>query len=149
MPVLGYGQSCSQLNRTLSLCSYTELMWLLHSKTLRLRCFEGDNIPKYGILSHRWEDGEVSFQQVQARNFFKPKGWQKIKQCYDLARKDGINWIWADTCCIDKRSSAELSEAINSMYRWYNGAEVCYAYLCDICAASTSTGPPKTDITSS
>jgi hypothetical protein len=37
-----------------------------------------------------------------------------------------------DTCCIDKKSSAELSEAINSMFRWYKNAAVCYAYLSDV-----------------
>jgi hypothetical protein len=39
------------------------------------------------------------------------------------------NHIWIDTCCIDKSSSAELSEAINSMYDWYAASQVCYAYL--------------------
>jgi hypothetical protein len=39
---------------------------------------------------------------------------------------------WIDTCCIDKSSSAELSEAINSMFKWYNDAEVCYAFLSDV-----------------
>lgn len=35
-------------------------------------------------------------------------------------------------CCIDKTSTAELSEAINSMYRWYQKAQVCYVYLADV-----------------
>jgi hypothetical protein len=39
---------------------------------------------------------------------------------------------WIDTCCIDKTSSAELSEAINSMFKWYGDAEICYAYLSDV-----------------
>ncbi|KAL5905981.1 hypothetical protein ACKVV1_010394 [Pyricularia oryzae] len=30
-----------------------------------------------------------------------------------------IPYVWVDICCIDKTSSAELSEAINSMFRWY------------------------------
>ncbi len=45
---------------------------------------------------------------------------------------DGVRYIWIDTCCIDKSSSAELSEAINSMYRWYEESVVCYAYLEDV-----------------
>jgi hypothetical protein len=40
--------------------------------------------------------------------------------------------VWIDTCCIDKRSSAELSEAIDSMYRWYEAVKECYAYLCNV-----------------
>jgi hypothetical protein len=37
-----------------------------------------------------------------------------------------------DTCCINKNNGAELSEAINSMYRWYRNADVCYNYLDDV-----------------
>jgi len=43
-----------------------------------------------------------------------------------------------DTCCIDKKSSAELSEAINSMYKWYEKSEKCYAYLEDVSSQRTS-----------
>ena len=48
------------------------------------------------------------------------------------AKADGHKWIWIDTCCIDKTSSADLSEAINSMYKWYRESEVCYAFLNDV-----------------
>ncbi|PIL33591.1 hypothetical protein GSI_04214 [Ganoderma sinense ZZ0214-1] len=56
----------------------------------------------------------------------------KIRESCMLAERHGYKWIWNDTCCIDKRSSSELSEAINSMYRYYSLAEVCYAYLRDV-----------------
>lgn len=46
--------------------------------------------------------------------------------------RDEIQYTWVDTCCIDKSSSAELSEAINSMFKWYRHAGICYAYLDDI-----------------
>ncbi|KAF2995853.1 hypothetical protein E8E13_003325 [Curvularia kusanoi] len=59
-------------------------------------------------------------------------GFAKIVGCCDLARRDGYQWAWVDTCCIDKRSSSELSEAINSMYKWYWEAAICYAYLSDV-----------------
>ena len=59
-------------------------------------------------------------------------GYDKIKRCCEVASMDGFEYVWVDTCCIDKTSSAELSEAINSMYRWYGQAEVCYAYLSDV-----------------
>ena len=59
-------------------------------------------------------------------------GYKKILDTCLQAQKDGYEWVWVDTCCIDKRSSAELSEAINSMYRWYANAKVCYAYLHDV-----------------
>ncbi|KAK5954665.1 hypothetical protein OHC33_004389 [Knufia fluminis] len=60
------------------------------------------------------------------------RGWQKITQTCRLAEEIGIDWVWVDTCCIDKSSSAELTEAINSMYQWYRGAKVCYVYLTDL-----------------
>lgn len=59
-------------------------------------------------------------------------GYKKIVGCCEQASADGYEWVWIDTCCIDKRSSAELSEAINSMYRWYWQAAVCYAHLQDV-----------------
>jgi len=60
------------------------------------------------------------------------EGYRKILQSCEQAKKDGYKWLWIDTCCIDKRSSAELSEAINSMYRWYESSRICYAYLHDL-----------------
>ncbi|KIK14200.1 hypothetical protein PISMIDRAFT_117416, partial [Pisolithus microcarpus 441] len=59
-------------------------------------------------------------------------GYQKIIKSCEQAKKDGYRWLWIDTCCIDKRSSSELSEAINSMYRWYHNSEMCYVYLHDV-----------------
>ena len=52
--------------------------------------------------------------------------------CCNQAKRDGYKYAWVDTCCIEKNSSAELQEAINSMYRWYSEAAVCYAYLSDV-----------------
>ena len=59
-------------------------------------------------------------------------GYAKVLKSCEKARQDGHQYIWIDTCCIDKRSSAELSEAINSMWKWYQKSKVCYAYLCDV-----------------
>lgn len=60
------------------------------------------------------------------------EGFMKLKGVCDQAFQDGLNYIWVDTCCIDKTSSAELSEAINSMYAWYKNSAVCYVYLHDV-----------------
>ena len=62
----------------------------------------------------------------------KLKGYKKVKMACSIAKRDGFEYIWIDTCCIDKTSSAELSEALNSMYCWYEEAEECYAYLVDV-----------------
>ncbi|KAF2166495.1 hypothetical protein M409DRAFT_36723, partial [Zasmidium cellare ATCC 36951] len=58
--------------------------------------------------------------------------WKKVRLSCRQALADSIDYIWIDTCCIDKASSAELSEAINSMFRWYEKAAVCYAYMSDV-----------------
>lgn len=39
--------------------------------------------------------------------------------------------VGIDSCCIDKSSSAELTEAINSMFKWYREAGLCIVYLSD------------------
>lgn len=106
-------------------------MRLLNSATLAFEEFPGAT-PEYAILSHRWLDGEVSLKDMQDGKATAKAGYTKIKQCCEQASKDGLNYAWVDTCCIDKSSSAELNEAINSMYRWYQEAKVCYAYLSDV-----------------
>jgi len=94
----------------------------------------GDNIPPYAILSHTWgtPNEEVSFRDMQTGSGENKRGYRKLLFCGKQAADDGLRYFWVDTCCIDKTSSAELSEAINSMYMWYGAAEVCYAYLADV-----------------
>ena len=117
-------------------------MYLLHTTRLELQDFVGNDIPKYAILSHTWGDGEVLFRQVWDKEFPSNDlaGSCKIRNACAEAIKDGWEYIWVDTCCINKESSAELSEAINSMYQWYKGSEVCYVYLSDV---SLSARKPK------
>ena len=110
-------------------------MRLLNTSTLTLHEFYDDNIPEYAILSHTWGEEEVSFHDLQNKTPEQLDGWKgyvKIKACCGVAASERYKYVWIDTCCIDKTSSAELSEAINSMYRWYRNAEVCYAYLVDV-----------------
>lgn len=109
------------------------IMWLINASTLELEEFIGTEIPKYAILSHTWEEQEVSFKDMRSRRKREAKkGFAKIKKTCRLALKDGLQYAWVDTCCIDKRSSAELSEAINSMFMWYQKSEICYAFLSDL-----------------
>jgi hypothetical protein len=107
-------------------------MRLLNVETLKMKEFLGSNIPDYAILSHTWGEEEVMLKDIQGPDAQHKKGYAKIMGCREQARMDGIEWIWIDTCCIDKTSSAELSEAINSMFEWYGNSEVCYAYLEDV-----------------
>lgn len=109
-------------------------MRLINATTLQLEEFIGSQPrPEYVILSHRWVLGqEVSFQDFRTEHGRSKSGFAKIKFCCDQALKDGLQYAWVDTCCIDKESSSELSEAINSMYGWYAEAHTCYAYLNDV-----------------
>ncbi|KAK3387853.1 heterokaryon incompatibility protein-domain-containing protein [Podospora didyma] len=111
-------------------------MRLINVATFEMEEFFGDRIPEYeyAILSHTWGDDEVTFQDMKAspRDIEHKKGYTKIRYLVGQARRDNFKWAWADTCCIDKTSSAELSEAINSMYLWYTRSAVCYAYLYDV-----------------
>jgi hypothetical protein len=90
---------------------------------------------QYAVLSHTWgDDGdEVTIDDLNKGTGAHKPGYKKISFCAEQAKRDGLRYFWVDTCCIDKKSSAELSEAINSMYRWYNQAAICYAFLTDVC----------------
>jgi hypothetical protein len=120
-------------------------MWLIDTCRLVLRGFVEP--PPYAILSHRWEDVEITLEMMQGldqdedsdefgtrfhmrqEQLRSSVGGLKIISACKQARQEMIEWIWIDTCCIDRTSSAELSEAINSMYRWYKESHVCYAFL--------------------
>lgn len=107
---------------------------LINTSSLHLEAFEGEDVPPYAVLSHRWgtRQDEVSFKDYQKGLKKESSGYNKIVTFCDRAMALGLEWVWIDTCCIDKRSSAELSEAINSMFAWYQRADVCFAYLQDV-----------------
>ena len=114
--------------------------------------FRDNENTEYAILSHRWiDDAEIKYEEMDGlanmekgeRNAIRGcAGYKKVLDTCRQAQKDGYEWVWVDTCCIDKRSGAELSEAINSMYRWYANAKACYAYLHDV---NNITFPTKKD----
>lgn len=111
-------------------------MRLLNTQTIQLESFNGneEDIPPYAILSHTWGTDEHTFQDVtqQPLEEIRRRGaFYKVQECCAQARKNGYDYVWIDTCCIDKTSSAELSEAINSMSKWYQQASICYAFLVD------------------
>ncbi|PVH69315.1 HET-D [Cadophora sp. DSE1049] len=93
--------------------------------------FESD-LPKYAILSHRWGLEEVTLADLKNDNYKKMAGYGKIQFCGEQAKRDGLQYFWVDTCCIDRSNSTELAEAINSMFRWYQKAARCYVYLSDV-----------------
>ncbi|KAF6812049.1 Vegetative incompatibility protein HET-E-1-like protein 13 [Colletotrichum sojae] len=109
------------------------MMRLIHTPTMQLKEFIG-KIPRYAILSHTWGTGEITLQDMQGNDPWLPsrRAFGKIEATCRQAERDGLEYAWVDSCCIDKTSSAELGEAINSMYRWYQQSSVCYAHLEDV-----------------
>ena len=130
---------------------------LIDTATLRPSLYESDkDIPSYAILSHTWEHGkEVTLQELEELaveeissplgsmperdSYYRPAhptqnrtGFSKIVECCRKARLHSLKYVWIDTCCIDKKDPTELSEAINSMFRWYQHAAICYVYLPDV-----------------
>ncbi|KAI1741213.1 heterokaryon incompatibility protein-domain-containing protein [Xylaria scruposa] len=121
-------------------------MRLIQCHTLQLQEFFGSQPPSYAILSHTWQNEEVTFAEFShgaPTGTGTTEGWKKITQACKLAIEQGYEYIWIDTCCIDKSSSAELTEAINSMYAWYADSGKCFAYLSDFAPSkpeSSNTG---------
>lgn len=126
-------------------------MRLINTSTFELRQEEHSSFVKqgYAILSHRWEREEVELPEYpqhigslqQDQNLLaRPGRFNKIRGACRLARLRNIQWMWIDTCCIDRANAVEYSEAVNSMFRWYRGAKVCFAYLNDVQSAPKKQG---------
>jgi len=131
-------------------------MYLIDAQTHELKSFNYNvNLPKFAVLSHRVLGEEILFSDIspevpemiadlsvditlaEATTTLRlhragRKGWDKIQPCCEQALKDDIKYIWVGTCCVNNDSKTELSEAINTVFRWYEEAEVCYAYLVDV-----------------
>lgn len=88
----------------------------------------------YAILSHTWghESDEVTFQDMMEGTGRDKIGYKKLLNMARKAWSHGLRYCWVDTCCIDKSNNTELSEAITSMFHWYERAAVCYVYLADM-----------------
>lgn len=108
-------------------------MNLIDTSTLQLQHVSESEKTPYAILSHTWGDDEVTYQELSNIEKAKSKlSYTKILRTCRIAASRGLRYAWIDTCCIDKSSSAELTEAINSMFRWYREAAVCFAYISDL-----------------
>ena len=114
-------------------------MRFLNTTTLAFKSISGSKLQEkgneYAILSHVWgeEEDEISFEDMgSSRDISDKKGFSKLSGFCKLALSLGCQYAWIDTCCIDKANPTELSEAIRSMYRWYQNAEICIVYLEDV-----------------
>jgi tetratricopeptide (TPR) repeat protein len=122
-------------------------MRLLHfdvQDRLILTDFRRKSIPPYAILSHRWTDSETLIEDVSNGNYKqKREGYQKLRFCAKQAAKDGLQYFWIDTCCIDRWDKDERSKAINSMFQWYRNAARCYVFLSDVLVSSATNASQR------
>ncbi|KAK4494956.1 hypothetical protein PRZ48_014312 [Zasmidium cellare] len=111
-------------------------MRLLNKKTFEIEFFLDDEVPPYIILSHRWSGAETSMHEFAKQRHLSREHWSpgtaKVLTFCEHIRDYEEQYVWVDTCCIDKSSSAELQEAINSMFKWYQAAEECVVYMHDV-----------------
>jgi hypothetical protein len=122
------------------------LLKLEEDNSFSLHSFPGDT-PPYGILSHTWgKDGEeVTFEDISNSTGSEKAGYAKLRFCGKQANANKLDYFWVDTCCIDKRDLNELTEAINSMFRWYCNATRCYVYLSDVSTKKIKKDESLTD----
>ncbi|KAG6329234.1 hypothetical protein ID866_9855, partial [Astraeus odoratus] len=95
---------------------------------------------EYATLSHRWGKHEPLLRDVEGRAVYDIPGMDgviKLKAFCVAACQQGYQWGWVDTCCIDKDSSAELQEAIGSMFTWYRQSALTIVYLSDVTDSDT------------
>lgn len=123
-------------------------MRLLNATTYTFREFrQRESRPQYAILSHRWFDEEITYatldpSELQDRDSRSPQ-LDKIRNTCRVAREERLEWVWIDSCCINKESSAELDRSIISMFKWYQEAAICYTYLWDVVASEQKTATFK------
>lgn len=100
-----------------------------------------DDIPQYAIFSHTWsldEDDEVHFEDIVHKTAHLKSAYGKVEFCMNQAAADGLTYCWIDACCINRASEPELSQAIRSMFRWYQASSKCYVYMSDVPSSQSS-----------
>lgn len=121
-------------------------MRLINVNSMRLESFDSEPLPPYAVLSHTWgrEEDELSYSDVCHGRFnTHSRGLAKLRGCRMQALRHRLEYVWIDTCCIDQANAVEVTEAINSMFRWYQNASVCYVYLSELASPYDFQGLPK------
>src|ERR1051326_6511124 len=118
-------------------------MRLLNTSSGRLQFFEPNQAPDYAILSHRWlgAEDELRYHDISDESAHDKRDYAKAHGACNLAKADGYDWIWIDSCCINQESAADLQESINSMWNYYARANVCYVYMQDVLNSEFQCGP--------
>ncbi|KAI6100833.1 hypothetical protein EV401DRAFT_1877198, partial [Pisolithus croceorrhizus] len=90
---------------------------------------------QFVTFSHRWGVGEPLLRDIEGHSIYGMStegGFGKLQAFCLRAREQNYFWAWSDTCCIDKDSSAELQEAIGSMFKWYRRSALTIVHLSDV-----------------
>jgi hypothetical protein len=127
-------------------------MWLLsrsdHGGYRLTEFYDEGDVPPYAILSHRClqpDAAEPTFQDLREGLGQEKLDYRKIVFCGDQAERDGLEYFWVDTCCINKENHTEHQHALRSMFHWYRRSEKCYVYLNDVRGSDTSIIPRSWD----
>ena len=90
---------------------------------------------QYVTLSHRWGVFKPLLRDIKEQVIYDldpNDGLSKLQSFCLATLRHGHLWAWSDTCCIDKESSAELQEAIGSMFLWYRQSALTMVHLADV-----------------
>lgn len=113
-------------------------MRLINAKTHRLEEIRDVHVPPYAILSHRWEDEEILTEDIHSGTASQKRGYAKLSACCEEAQRHNLDYVWIDTCSINRANSSEVTQSMNSMFKWYSKAAVCFAYLADVGSENSS-----------
>jgi hypothetical protein len=109
-------------------------MRLIHTEKCEVHDFlDALSIPRYAAISYSWEADEVRHGNLRETSLASEKpSLQELKEFCLQAGNLSLEWLWVDTVCVNRSSSAELSEAINSTFKWFRQSEACIVYLSDV-----------------
>ncbi|WYZ40798.1 hypothetical protein EsH8_IV_001139 [Colletotrichum jinshuiense] len=112
-------------------------MRLLHTGTQQLHTFPFPPPVSYAILSHTWSSpSDDEWTRYNIANTDTTTGTLTLHGIIDrachLAQAEQIEFVWIDAACIVKSSSADISESINLLPKYFKAAAVCFAFLSDL-----------------
>ncbi|CAJ0554667.1 Ff.00g131800.m01.CDS01 [Fusarium sp. VM40] len=115
----------------------------INVETIQLHTFSAGDVRlgarfEYATLSHTWGQHEATYQEWDDAQTRQSDGIKKIRDACKVVKESlGLQWLWIDTCCINKADEDEVYQAVNKTFSLYQGSTVCLAYLSDVPTANT------------
>lgn len=107
-------------------------MLLLHTASLEL-CEFGSDAPPYGTFSARWEDDTLGHEDLPSpQTAHQRPAFQALQRACSECQNHGLQWLWNDAVCINRRSIDALSKTLNSLAEIYRKSRLCIVYLHDL-----------------